>query len=103
MTDACLDAGLAEPTLEEIGTHFRVTFSTVRVAEPLVDEKDQAILGVLAGDEGRLTSEIVKAIGLSARATRTRLARHAERGLIREIGTSPQDPKRQYFLAEQSL
>ena len=100
MTDACRDAGLAPPILEEIGTHFRVTLFTERVAAPSVDEKDQAILEALAGDEGHLTSEIAEAIGLTTRATRTRLARLVERGLVRVIGTSPQDPKRRYFRAE---
>jgi ATP-dependent DNA helicase RecG len=36
----------------------------------------------------------------SPRATRTRLARLVDRGLVREIGTGPQDPRRRYFLAE---
>jgi len=100
MTDACTDAGLAPPILEEIGTHFRVTLSTERVTEAIRDKKDQAILEILAAEEGRLTSEIARAIGLSTRATRTRLARLVERGLVREIGTVPQDPKRKYFRAE---
>ena len=47
-----------------------------------------------------LTNEIAAAIGLSARATRTRLARLAAGGLLREIGTGPQDPRRRYFPAE---
>jgi len=37
---------------------------------------------------------------LSPRATRTRLARLVGRGLVREIGTGPQDPQRRYYLAE---
>ena len=49
---------------------------------------------------GRLTSEIAKAIDLTPRATRTRLARLAGRGLVREVGTGPQDPKRRYFRSE---
>jgi DNA-binding Lrp family transcriptional regulator len=46
------------------------------------------------------TREIAAMIGLSARATRTRLARLIDRGLVREIGTSAKDPQRKYFLAE---
>jgi predicted ArsR family transcriptional regulator len=45
-------------------------------------------------------SEIAKGIRLTSRATRTRLARLVERGLVREVGTSPQDPKRRYFRAD---
>jgi DNA-binding Lrp family transcriptional regulator len=47
-----------------------------------------------------VTSEIAKGIRLTSRATRTRLARLVERGLVREVGTSPQDPKRRYFRAD---
>jgi predicted HTH transcriptional regulator len=97
MNDACRDSGLAAPVLEEIGTRFRVTISTERVSAPSLDEKDCAILDALKGDHGCLTSEVAEAIGLSTRATRTRLVRLIERGLVREIGTSPQDPKRRYF------
>ncbi|MFN2428198.1 MAG: winged helix-turn-helix transcriptional regulator [Candidatus Binatia bacterium] len=67
----------------------------------MVDETDQAILESLSGGHGLGTGEIAPAIGLSPRATRTRLARLVGRGLVREIGTGPQDPRRRYFLAEQ--
>lgn len=100
MTAACRDAGLPAPVFEEIGTRFRVTISTQRVGRPTLDETDQAILDALAGGAGRLTSEIAQAIHLTPRATRTRLARLVGRGLVREIGTGPQDPKRRYFRAE---
>jgi DNA-binding Lrp family transcriptional regulator len=46
------------------------------------------------------TREIAAIIGLSAWATRTRLVRLIDRGLVREIGTSAKDPQRKYFLAE---
>ncbi|HLA76139.1 MAG TPA: helix-turn-helix domain-containing protein [Vicinamibacteria bacterium] len=99
-TAACRDAGLAPPVFEEISTRFRVTLSTERIGRPALDEVDQAILDALAGGEGRLTSEIAVVIDLTPRATRTRLARLVERGLVRELGTGPQDPKRRYFRAE---
>jgi predicted HTH transcriptional regulator len=97
MTAACRDMGLAAPLLEEIATRFRVTLRIERTSIPTLDDGDQAILGALPGGEGRLTSEIAAAIGLTPRATRTRLARLVERGLVREIGTSPQAPHRRYF------
>jgi len=100
MTTACRDAGLAPPVFEEIATRFRVTLSTERVGPTVLDETDQAILEALAGGEGRLTSEVAKAIALTPRATRTRLARLVGRGFVREVGTGPQDPKRRYFRAE---
>jgi DNA-binding transcriptional ArsR family regulator len=65
-----------------------------------LDDTDQAILTSLAGGKGLSTSEIAKAIALTPRATRTRLARLVGRGLVREIGTGPQDPQRRYHLAD---
>jgi len=99
MTAACREAGLAAPELEEIGTRFRVTIYTGRTGSPNVDKTDQVILDALTGDEGLSTQEIAAIIELSARATRTRLSRLVARGLVSEVGTSPQDPKRRYFRA----
>ena len=97
MTSACRKMGLGPPRFEEIATRFRVTIFTARISRPALDEKDRTILDALAGDEGLLTSQIAKAIGLTPRATRTRLARLVGSGLLREIGTGPQDPKRRYY------
>ncbi|MGH9386052.1 MAG: ATP-binding protein [Vicinamibacterales bacterium] len=99
MTTACRDAGLAPPTLEEIGTRFKVTLWLKRIAAPTVDEIEKAILGALRDGGGRITSEVAKVIGLTPRATRTRLAGMVKRGLVREVGTSPQDPRRRYFIS----
>ena len=100
MTAACREMGLAPPRFEEIAARFRVTIFTERVGSPALDETDQAIVGALAGGKGLLTSEIAGMIGLTPRATRTRLARLVGSGLVREVGTGPQDPKRRYFRAE---
>ncbi len=97
MTAACRDAGMAPPELEEIGTRFRLTLFAARAGSPTLDSTDQAILDALTASEGKSTQEIATAIALTPRATRTRLIKLVERGLAREIGTSPQDPKRRYF------
>lgn len=99
MTAACREAGLADPVLEEIGTRFRVTLATVRTHAPSMDDLDQDILNALVDGEGRSTQEIAATIRRSPRATRTRLIKLIERGLVREVGTSLQDPRRRYFLA----
>ena len=93
----CREAGLSDPEFEELGTRFRVTIRTIRRAKPTADSTDQRILEMLDRGEGLATQEIASAIGLSSRATRTRLAKLVDRGLVREIGTSAQDPKRRYF------
>jgi ATP-dependent DNA helicase RecG len=100
MTAACRERGLDAPHLEEIGTHFRVTLSSLRRHAPAIDKRDQAILGALAAnlDRGLSTSRIARRIGLSPRSARTRLASLVERGLVAEIGSGPQDPHRRYHL-----
>lgn len=99
MTAACRDVGLAAPRLEEIATRFRVTIFTAQVTSPLLEPTDQAIVDALSDGGGKLTSEIAAVIGLTSRATRTRLARLVGSGIVREVGTGPQDPKRRYFIA----
>ena len=99
MIAACRDAGLAPPVWEEIGSRLRVTIATERIGEAAADPTDQAILDVLGAGDGRSTSEIAGAIGLSPRATRSRLARLVERGLLVEVGSGPRDPKRKYYNA----
>jgi predicted HTH transcriptional regulator len=99
MTVACRERGLDAPRFEEIGTHFRVTLSTIAHRASTKDERDEAILAALAANQetGLSTSEIAKQIALSPRAARTRLASLVERGLVAEIGSGPQDPHRRYY------
>ena len=111
MMAACREAGLAPPTWEELGFRLRVTIRTDRVGTATVDPTDQAILDLLEpGPADRAkgpppvggravgcgTRDIAAAIGLSPRATRVRLARLAARGMVRELGTGPHDPRRRY-------
>ncbi len=98
MIAACREAGLPPPRLEEIGTRFRVTILSEQVELPALDDTDEKILVELADGNGRSTKELASAIGLSTRATRDRLVRLVEARLLREIGTGPTDPRRQYFL-----
>lgn len=93
----CRDAGLPEPTWEEIGIRLRATLRTTRVAEVTLDETDATILSALEASDGLGTREIAAAIGLTSRATRSRLADLVTRGLVRDIGTGPNDPKRRYL------
>ncbi len=100
MMAACRDAGLALPTLEEVGFRFRVTMSSVRVTEPVFDEADRLILNLLSDGEGWSTAQIAERIGISPRATRSRLAKLVERGAVSEVGSGPHDPRRRYYISE---
>ena len=103
MIAACNDSGLAAPVWEEIGCRLRVTIYTEPVGNVAADSTDRAIIRLLDEDDGLGTGEIAGSIGLSPRATRTRLNKLAARGLIRVIGTGPNDPKRRYFKAVDRL
>jgi Predicted transcriptional regulator containing an HTH domain and an uncharacterized domain shared with the mammalian protein Schlafen len=100
MIAACRDAGLSPPGLEEIGNRFRVTLRTARVQSASLDATDRSIVALVQSPAGLGTREIADQIGLTPRATRTRLGALVALGLVHEIGTGPQDPKRRYFSAE---
>jgi ATP-dependent DNA helicase RecG len=100
MFAACRDAGLAVPELAEIGIRFRVTLRTGQVHSAMLDEIDRAIVELVRAPEGIATRQIAESVGLTPRATRTRLAALVTLGLVRELGTGPQDPKRRYFSNE---
>ncbi len=102
MIAACHDAGTAPPLWEEIGNRLRVTLRTERAPAAELDAANGAILDRLEASDGLTTSQIAQAIGLSPRATRTRLAKLVERGLVVDVGSGPRDPKRTYHKALRS-
>ena len=120
MLAACRDAGLPAPVWEEVGNRLRVTMGrAVQEAAFVRDGRaeysagtvamttrvtpfqptEQAIFDVLVASDGLGTRQIAEAIGLSTRATRTRLKDLVDRGLVVEIGRGPHDPKRTYHRA----
>jgi predicted HTH transcriptional regulator len=100
MTAACEEAGLAQPQLEEIGTHFRVTLRAARHGPAALDDLERRIVEALRGKDGLATQEIAREVGRTTRATRSRLASLVGRGLLVEIGSGPHDPRRRYFLVD---
>lgn len=97
--DTCRQHGLPEPAFEEIGTHFRVTIYLQGHAKRAVDETDDGILEAIARTGSLNTKKIAEAVGISSRSARTRLKKLVESGLIVEVGSSPNDPKRVYIIA----
>ena len=113
MIATCREAGLAPPLWEEVGIRLRLTIHTAvkrgdgtpieavgargAATGYAIDARDRSILALLESGGELGTSEIAKAVGLSARATRTRLVKLVSRGLVHEVGTGPHDPKRRYI------
>lgn len=104
MTRACEEAGLEKPKLEEIAARFRVTIYLQKnpLAPPNIDAKDEQVLHLLSSNQGYSTTEIADNIGLSSRATRSRLIKLVNRQLVTEISSSPKDPNKKYFLQKGS-
>lgn len=100
--DACRGAGLPDPVFEEIGTRFKVTIHAAQAGPARLDEVESRIAEALGeSEEGLSTAQVAQAVGRTTRATRTRLKRLVEEGVVVEVGTSPNDPLRRYLLAEE--
>jgi ATP-dependent DNA helicase RecG len=69
---------------------------------PELDERDRKILELLADGNGHCTQQVAEYLQISTRATRSRLRALIERGLVVEVGSSPQDPRRTCLLAARS-
>jgi predicted HTH transcriptional regulator len=97
----CNAAGFSEPVFEELGTNFRVTIFTVQTEQPRLDEIDQQILEALKHSAGCTTETVANAIKRSKRATRSCMLTLIDKGLVIEIGLSPKDPHKKYFLLQE--
>ncbi len=93
-------AGFPLPVLEELGQSFRVTFSRVRSNVPKLDNKDSKIVEIVKNAPGLTTAQIAKQICLTARATRDRLSKLTESGILCVVGTHSRDPKRAFYLTQ---
>lgn len=98
MIATCEESGLAPPVFEEIGLRFRVTFQLRPVDKPKMSPTDRKILELLKDGAGHTTAAIAARVNRSTRTTRARLLVLIERGIVKEIGSSPRDPQRKYYL-----
>ena len=96
---ACRQMGLPEPVWQEIGTKFRVTIYLAEDPESSTKRIDDPIRNILNQRQGLRSSEIATAISLSTRATRNRLKKLVDQGLVVRIGSSPTDPHAKYYVA----
>ncbi len=101
--DEVAAAGLAAPKFEEVGGRFRVTFFLIRAQQPALSTDHQTLLTALrtSGTTGLSTADLTRAVGRSARTTRSRMTELVALGLAYEIGSGPNDPHRRYVAAGQ--
>lgn len=100
---ACRDGGLPAPVWEEVGLRLRVTLPLATDRPPRLDGVDRRLLRALESGEADRTHDLARAVGLTTRATRTRLARLVERGLVRDVGFGPNDPRRCYLAVPRAV
>jgi len=98
MIAACTEAGLRPPRFEEIGTSFRVTLYSEKVAESAIPEWQEQLLKYLGEKREISTHDAAQIWKISDRAARTRLRKLVSLGILAEIGTGPRDPKKVYVI-----
>ena len=103
MAASCREMDLPDPTMEEVAFGFRITFSLRRVAaRTQADAIDRQIVELIRSceaDGGASTQHLSRAVGISSRAMRERLARMVRTGGIVAVGKSAYDPNKPYLLA----
>ncbi|MDZ4168074.1 MAG: putative DNA binding domain-containing protein [Coriobacteriia bacterium] len=100
--EACRAAGLADPRIEEMAQQIRVTLyaDVGEGGRVSVKAADARVLQELAGAGPLSTSEVARRIERTPRSARERLKSLVEAGLVVEVGSSPNDPNRKYYIAE---
>ncbi|MBL8755544.1 MAG: putative DNA binding domain-containing protein [Planctomycetes bacterium] len=100
MTAACRAAGIADPHLEELGTHFRVVFSFHPIARPALSERDTALLEALATHDNLSTAELAEILQRTTRTVRNQLSRLVDTGHVTAVGSAPNDPRRTWRIVK---
>ena len=98
MTKACVESGLEEPEFREIGPRIRVTFYKEKISQAVLNDTDNFIMDLL-GFCGPLSShQITSCVNLTKRSVINRLSKLVDKGQIRELAQSLNDPKKKYDL-----
>ncbi len=103
MQHSCQQGGFAEPVFEELGYHFRVTFSLLRQHEAVenpIDVKIRACLAQYEAEGGASMKQLVEWTGLVNRSVRRHLNRLTKAGEVVMIGKSAYDPNKRYLLVK---
>jgi len=105
MQSSCRQGGFPEPVFEELGYHFRVTFSLSRQAkggDGPIDMKIMALLAQFAERGGASVKDLAEATGLVDRSVRRHLSRLIKAGRIAAVGKSAYDPHKRYLPVKES-
>jgi ATP-dependent DNA helicase RecG len=100
MTGACSEVGLPEPFFGEVATRFRVTIRLASTPVLKTDPVEESICRLLKKGDGMTPTQIAREIGLTPRATRSRLRSLRQRGIVTVTGRNEKHRGGRYFLSE---
>jgi predicted HTH transcriptional regulator len=95
----CKAMGLKTPRFEEIGVQFRATLYRSLGTRLEIADAEKKIIDALKKNREMSTGEIARTIQKTERTARTKMLGLVKKGLVVEIGLSPQDPHKKYRLA----
>lgn len=93
----CEEAGLSPPHFTEIANRFRITFYMNKVAPVQLDKDELLIIDLLKKHESLSTHALATAINLSKKTVRARLIKLIEKGQVKEIAKSMNEPQKKYL------
>ena len=101
--ETCKKMGLQEPLFEEENNQFRITLFSLKKRQILMNSWEKKLINYLQINESIKSKEVAKLWKISDRATRTRLKKMIENGIIMRISTSEKDPQAVFVLGERYL
>lgn len=98
--EICQKKGLKSPIFEEEGNHFRSTIFSLKQEKTSLSIHEQKLVNYLEKHKTIQTQHAAKLWQISSRATRTRLTKMVQEGLIFRISTSEKDPHAVFVLQD---
>lgn len=102
MTEACVDAGLPRPIIEERPGRVRVTFRLERATEAVLKPLEQQAFDAIHLSNGISVNELASKLGVTTRTARSALAAMLDKGVVAVVGSSRTDPHRRFYRTETS-
>lgn len=98
MISQCRKLGMAVPRFEELGHFFRVTLYNRREMKPVIRGWKKELIDLIVKRKEIIPKDAALLWKISDRATRARLKKMVEEGLIVELSTNPFDPQKKFIL-----
>ncbi len=100
--EICQKKGLKPPIFEEQGNHFRSIIFSLKQEKMRLSNDEEKLINYLEEHKTIQTQHAAKLWRISGRATRTKLAKMVQEGLITRIATSEKDPYAVFILQDRN-